>query len=304
MSITDFKFTILLPKWVYIQYKYKFIVVIVFVGYFCEAAFKVHGSARFHYLLTQVLKRKSLTCDVFKKKKFQENNLVKVREAINDAYRAYSIAAVVQFAESNEFPSKGELRKTTSTTTTVLSKFKEWLSKCSESDVAFQYRSTSFLLYGPLQQMYDTATANGDGYAQEAVCQAQTPIYAQLGFCNYYTEVFRHVVNFLVKWPAATRVLLQKNCCVNLLGKPGHCIELDTYVESELVQPLKNYVSNHTTVNMCERLMANLDMLKYIRIAYMEKDEFDIHHSSRHSVQDPLPDQVKGPWFCVQQAFF
>ena len=115
---------------------------------------------------------------------------MKVREAINDACRAYGIAAAVQFAESNEFPLKGELRKTTSTTTTVLSKFKEWLSKCPESDVAFQHRSTSFLLYGPLQQMYDVATANGDGYAQEAVYQAQSPIYAQLGFRNYYTEVF------------------------------------------------------------------------------------------------------------------
>ena len=36
----------------------------------------------------------------------------------------------------------------------------------------------------------------------------------------------------------------------------------------------------------------------------MEKDGFDVHHSSRHSVQDPLPDQVKGAWFCVQKAYF
>ncbi len=277
---------------------------IVFIGYFCEAVYKVHGSSGFHYLLSEVLKRKGLTREVFKKKKFQENNLVKVREGINDACRAYGIAAALQFAESNEFPSTEELLKTSSTTTTILSKFKEWLSKCSENDVAFQHRSTSFLVYGPLQHMYDAATANGDGYAREAVYQAQTPIYAQLGFRNYYIEVFRHVVNFLIKWPAATRILLQKNCCVNLLGKPGHGIELDAYVESELVQPLKNYVSNHTTVNMCERLMANLDMLKYIRRAYMEKDGFDVHPTSRHSVQDPLPDQVKGAWFCVQKAFF
>ncbi|XP_028396960.1 uncharacterized protein LOC114520826 [Dendronephthya gigantea] len=231
-------------------------------GYFCEMVYKVHGSSGFHYLLSEVLKRKRLTREVFKKKKFQENNLVKVREGINDACRAYGIAAALQFTGSNEFPSKEQLRNTGSTTTTLLSKFKEWLSKSCENDVAFKHRATSFLLYGPLQQMYDAATANGDGYAREAVYQAQAPMYAQLGFRNYYTEVFRHIVNFLVKWPAATRILLQKNCCVNLLGKPGNGIELDAYVESELVQPLKNYVSNHTTVHMCERLMANLNMFE------------------------------------------
>ena len=133
--------------------------------------------------------------------------------------------------------------------------------------MAFQHRATSFLLYGE-------------------------------------HEVFRHIVNFLTKWPAVTRILLQKNCCVNLSGKPDHGIELDAFVESELVQPLKNYVSNHTTVNMCERLMANLDMLKYIRKAYMEKGGFHVHHTSRHSVQDPLPDQVEGAWLCVKKAFF
>ena len=100
--------------------------------------------------------------------------------------------------------------------------------------------------------------------------QNQLPIYAQLGFRNYYTEVFRHAVNFLAKWPLATR-LLQQNCCVNLSLKKGHGIELDGYVESEVVQPLKKYASGHTTVSMCERLMANIDMLKLLGGTYMAK---------------------------------
>lgn len=178
------------------------------------------------------------------------------------------------------------------------------MKSSSETDLAFDHRATAFLFYGPLQQLYDLATSHGDGVAREAVYQAQVPMYAQLGFRNYFAEVFRHVVNFLAKWPSATRMLLQNNCCVNLLGKKGHGIELDAYVESEVVKPLKNYTSQHTTVGMCEKMMANLDMLKCVRSAYMSKEGFDVHHTSRHSVQSALPDQIKGAWFCIQKEFF
>lgn len=65
-------------------------------------------------------------------------------------------------------------------------------------------------------------------------------------------------------------------------------------MKSDVVQPFKKYVSGHTTVRMCERLMCNIDVMKCIRRAYMEKDGFDVHHTSRHSVQSPLPDQMKG----------
>lgn len=70
------------------------------------------------------------------------------------------------------------------------------------------------------------------------------------------------------------------------------------------MQPLKKYVSGHSTVTMCERLMVNLDMMKAIRREYMGKDGFDVHHTSRHCVQSPLPDQIKGAWFCLQKGFF
>ena len=97
---------------------------------------------------------------------------------------------------------------------------------------------------------------------------------------------------------------MQQNCSVNLSGKKGHGIELDGFVESEVVQPLKKYASGHTTVIMCERLMANIDMLKTVRASYMGKDGFDVHHTSRHSEQTAFPDQLKGAWFCLQKGFF
>ena len=160
------------------------------------------------------------------------------------------------------------------------------------------------MLYGPLQDLYDAATAHGDGIARETVYQILTPIYAQLRFRNYYTEVFRHVVNFLFKWPKVTRLILQKNSSINILGKKGHGIELDAYVEAEIVQPLKNYVTQHTSVSMCERLMGNLEMLTSIRRAYTAKDGFDVHPTSRHSIPSSLPDQFKGAWFCLKKGYF
>ncbi len=69
-------------------------------GYFCEAVFKVHGSSGFHYMWCEVLKRKKITAEVFKKKKFQENNLTKIIEAISDACRSYAIAAALEFVDS------------------------------------------------------------------------------------------------------------------------------------------------------------------------------------------------------------
>ena len=272
-------------------------------GYFCEAVYKVHATSGFHYILAEIMKRNRLTKEVFKRKKFQEANLVKVREAINDACRAYGIAAAIEFSASKYFPVNEELAFDTNGRL-LLQRFKEWLKVSSEDDVAFRHRSTTFNFYGPLQRMYDAATAHGDGVAREAVYQAQLPVYAQLGFRNYYAEVFRHVVNFLAKWPSVTRSLMQKNCCINLLGKKGHGIELDAYVESEVVQPMKMYATGHSTVNMCERLMANIDLLKSVRRAYMNKQAFDVHKTSHHSVQSSLPDQIKGAWFCVQKEFF
>ena len=64
--------------------------------------------------------------------------------------------------------------------TLLLDKFKDWISESSESDVSFQHRSTTILVYGPVQKLYDASTAYGDGFAREVVYQAQLPIYAHL----------------------------------------------------------------------------------------------------------------------------
>ena len=215
-------------------------------GYYCEAIFKVHGTSGLHYIIVEIMKRKKLTKDVFKKRKFQDNNLVQVREAIQDACMAYGIAAAIEYFETEWFPSEHELQSGRHHSCLILARFKDWISISSANDAAFKHRSSAFLTYGPTLMLY-ASTAYGDGYAREIVYQLQLPIYAQLGFKYYFIEVFCHV-NFLGKWPLLTRKLLQQNSSVNLSGKQGKGIELAGFVEAEIVQPLKKYASGHTTV--------------------------------------------------------
>ena len=53
---------------------------------------------------------------------------------------------------------------------------------------------------------------------------------------------------------------------------------------------------------MCERLMGSIDLLKACRQAYSSKAGFDEHSTTRHSVADPFPDQIKGAWFCLKHG--
>ena len=53
-------------------------------GYLCEACFKEHGKSGLHYIVHDILKRKKLTSEAFKSRKFQENFLLQIREANRD----------------------------------------------------------------------------------------------------------------------------------------------------------------------------------------------------------------------------
>ena len=149
----------------------------------------------------------------------------------------------------------------------LFTEFKEWIQVNNAEDMTFKHNCSDFLLCSPLMSMYDS-TRNGDGTTREVVYKLLMPVYAQLGFKNYFQETFRHTVNINAKWPESTRKILQGDCCVNLMGKKGNPIEMDAYVESEVVCPLTVYYSGHTTVKMCECLMGNIDLMKSVRNAY------------------------------------
>ena len=85
-------------------------------GYFAEACFKEQGPGGFHYLVNKVLKRAKLTTEAFKKKKFSEGNLDRIREAVRDGARSYGLAAILEFKNSDLFPSVDDQKKCIETT--------------------------------------------------------------------------------------------------------------------------------------------------------------------------------------------
>ena len=216
-------------------------------GYLAEACFKEQGCGGFHHLVQKVMKRPKLTKEAFKKKKFAEGNLDRIKEAVQDGARAYSLAAVMLFKKSELYPDTDMLSKcyraTGSHTEVLLKQFKLWMEKSSMTSPSFKYRSRMFAYYGPLLELYNLATSHCWGQARETIFLQQLPTYAQLSFPNYYTECFIHAVNLLGKWPVAFRKIVGQNCSVNITGKAGSGIEMDAFVEAEIVQPLKKYVS-------------------------------------------------------------
>ncbi|KAJ7376892.1 hypothetical protein OS493_031771 [Desmophyllum pertusum] len=130
------------------------------------------------------------------------------------------------------------------------------------------------------------------------------PLFSQLQKRNYWTEAFVHLTNITAAWPLATRKILQSNCSVNVKGRKGHNIALDEWVETYLVQPLKNYASGHSSVNILKLLTVNLEAIGAVREAFGGHETFNVHPTTRHTEQDPFPDQLKGMWFCLKQKFF
>ena len=194
-------------------------------GYLVEACHKEQGPGGFNYLVNKVLKRHKLTNDAFKKKKFAEGNLERIREAVLDGARAYGLAAVLEFQKSDLCPTEAEIsqccRATGDHAKVFLEHFKSWLASSASISLSFKYRSRMFLFYGPLLELFDLSTKHCWGKARETCFILQLPVYAQLNFGNYYTEYFIHVLNFLGKWPLAFRKLLANNCSILSLDGKG-----------------------------------------------------------------------------------
>ena len=215
-------------------------------GHLCEAAFKAHGKGGFHKVVHDVMQRPKLTEEAFRKRKFQEQNLQHIKEAVRDGSCAYGLAAVQEFRVSSKFPSDDDLKtslRKSGNHNILLDMFKDWLKQCGECDESHKYHQQLFTLFGPLQELLICAVKEGDGDLRETAWILLLPVFAQLGFRNYWTESFVHVVNFTSLWPLAFRRMVKQNSSVNLSGKRGHNLALDEYVETYVVRPLKTYAS-------------------------------------------------------------
>ena len=221
-------------------------------GHLCEATFKAHGKGGFKKVVNGVMERHKLTDEAFKKRKFQEQNLNHIQEAVRDASCAYGFAAVQEFAKSQEFPSDEDLtaclRKNGNHNAVLLDSFKKWLQRCGECDDSHKYHQQLFSLFGPLLDMFTTAGKEGDGILRETAWVLMLPIFAQLNFRNHWTEAFVHVVNFTSVWPLAFRHMIRNNMSVNLSGKSGHNVDMDEYVETYIVRPLKTYATGNCII--------------------------------------------------------
>ena len=98
-----------------------------------------------------------------------------------------------------------------------------------------------FNLFGPEQYLYEDVIKFGHGLGREAAWMLMHPLFAQANAPNYHTEAMVHIVNFADAWPRPTRELLRHNCSGSLNGKNGYNIALHEWVESCVLQPMKNY---------------------------------------------------------------
>ena len=67
---------------------------------------------------------------------------------------------------------------------------------------------------------------------------------------------------------------------------------------------ISNICIGHTSVQMCQRLMGNLNLFGATRRTFSNKKAFDYHPTTNHKEQTSFPDQVKGLWFCEKNDFF
>ena len=166
------------------------------------------------------IKSRTLTKEAFKKRKFQDQNLNWIKEGIHDASQSYGMVAVLEFKRSSSFPSSDELKRSLQRfgnhNEVLLQKFKEWLKEGAEKDQSHVYHQQLFTLFGPLLALFIVAGKYGNENLREIVWVILLPIFAQLGFRNYWTEAFVHVVNFSALWPLAFRKLIKSNSTVTL----------------------------------------------------------------------------------------
>ena len=206
---------------------------------------------RFMCVAHTVMNRNRVTDDTFGDKTFQQQNLNRIDEAVRDVSVAYGLAAVQEFKASTHFPSDESLAvlyKIHRNHQNLLDAFKEWNERQSTS-ITFRYQSQLFTLFGSLRELFLSSIKCGDGIGRGAAWMVMLPLFAKSQKRNYWTKAFVHVLNFSAAWPLATRKILQSNCSVSVHGKQGHNIARDEWVETYLVQPLKNYASGEFTKN-------------------------------------------------------
>ena len=184
-----------------------------------------------------------------------------IKEANRDVAYGYAIASVLEFKQSELFPTKVELMQSANKENLLLANFYKWVERCSTEDEGFRYYMESVLFFGPLKEWFYESIQLGNGIDREACYLLFLPMFVQLKKKNYFADTLVHVVNFIALWPLISRVLVRQNCSVNVSGRAGHNIAFDEFMETFVVRPLKNYASGKTTVKVLKAISGSIQLL-------------------------------------------
>ena len=162
------------------------------------------------------------------------------------------------------------------------------------------------LFFGPMREWFYQSIALGNGINRKACYMYMLflPMFIQLKKKNYFDDTLVHVVNIIARWPFMIRMIVRRNCSVNLSGGNGHNLAFDEFMETFVVRPLKSYVSGKTALKVLNAISGSLQMSLCVRRVHHSKAGLDIHPTKRHSVAYALPDQLKVALFCFNNGFF
>ena len=179
-------------------------------GHLCEAAFKAHGKGGFHKVVNDVMKRPKLTEEVFRKRKFQKQNLQHIQEAVRDGRCAYGIAAVHEFKVSKEFPCDDDLkkamRKDGNHNNILVGKFKLWSDHSRKCDESHKYHQELFCLVSCWNCRMGRgwrSLRNCMGVASANFCTARLSKLLDRSIVLGYRTLYRHFATSYTKYHTA-----------------------------------------------------------------------------------------------------
>ena len=270
------------------------------MGYAAECLSKVLGESGMHYCLKEKLKRKNGP-DTFGSTKFQEGNLQSNEEACTDICLGYGLAVFEEFKHSEYYPTLEETQLAMSGKSLLMDRFKLFI-KHLQANVKCKYYLQAVTLFGPWLSLYKRSVRCGYGLGREVAWLIGLLVYGPLQKKNYHAAAFVHCVNLLYAWPRFIRDVVSSYSSVSVVGRKGHNVANDEYVETYLVKPLKMYCTGRTTTNMLKNLSVSSQIIKQVRDAYVEA--FERRKNKNRKKVDSLVDQVKVCIFACEHKFY
>ena len=83
---------------------------------------------------------------------------------------------------------------------------------------------------GPLKEWFYQSIALGNRINREAFYMLFLPMFIHLKKKNYFADILVHVVDVIARWPFVIRMIVRRNCPVNVSGGKGHNLAFDEFM--------------------------------------------------------------------------